>query len=300
MSGARFSLLRNPSVPLPQRGRWGLLLIAFFWPINWLKVHPVNEVAFFFLWLGYILVVDALVEVRRGSSLWSRSRWLFLSLFIASAPVWWLFEFFNRYLQNWHYIGGDNWPFLKYYLIATLDFSTVIPAILTTAELMASFDFIRNRGPGPSIRFTRQRALLLSVGGALMALSVILWPRYTFPLVWLSIFFLLDPINDLRHRPSLIRYIAQSEWRPIIALWLAGLMCGFFWEMWNFYALPKWIYTVPFVGFLHVFEMPILGYGGYLPFAMEVFALYYFLGGMVGIVPRDYVRLLAADSNPHQ
>ena len=47
--------------------------------------------------------------------------------------------------------------------------------------------------------------------------------------------------------------------------------------MWNFYSYPKWIYHVPFVGFWHVFEMPILGYTGYLPFALELFALYHLI-----------------------
>jgi hypothetical protein len=62
-----------------------------------------------------------------------------------------------------------------------------------------------------------------------------------------------------------------------VALPLAALTCGFFWEMWNFFSLPKWYYTVPYVGFARVFEMPILGYTGYLPFALELFALYQFL-----------------------
>jgi hypothetical protein len=47
-------------------------------------------------------------------------------------------------------------------------------------------------------------------------------------------------------------------------------VCGFFWEAWNFYSYPKWVYHVPFVSWLKLFEMPLLGYGGYLPFALEV------------------------------
>jgi hypothetical protein len=39
--------------------------------------------------------------------------------------------------------------------------------------------------------------------------------------------------------------------------------------MWNFYSLAKWVYHVPFVQRFHVFEMPILGYAGYLPFGLE-------------------------------
>ena len=53
-------------------------------------------------------------------------------------------------------------------------------------------------------------------------------------------------------------------------------MLGFLWEFWNYYAIPKWTYDIPFVGFFKIFEMPILGYLGYLPFALELYAMYYF------------------------
>ena len=49
--------------------------------------------------------------------------------------------------------------------------------------------------------------------------------------------------------------------------------------MWNFRALPKWEYTIPYLGFARVFEMPLLGYLGYLPFGLEVYAGYHFLAG---------------------
>jgi hypothetical protein len=42
-----------------------------------------------------------------------------------------------------------------------------------------------------------------------------------------------------------------------------------FWEMWNSLSCPKWVYTVPFVSRFKLFEMPILGYAGYLPFGLE-------------------------------
>jgi hypothetical protein len=50
---------------------------------------------------------------------------------------------------------------------------------------------------------------------------------------------------------------------------LAALICGFFWEMWNFYSLAKWKYSIPFVHRFEIFEMPLLGYAGYLPFGLE-------------------------------
>ncbi len=81
-----------------------------------------------------------------------------------------------------------------------------------------------------------------------------------------------------------------------MALWLGVLVCGFFWEMWNYFSYPKWQYTVPGVSFLHIFEMPLLGYGGYLPFAMELHALYHLAAGLLGQKTGDYVQLSA--SNP--
>ena len=66
-----------------------------------------------------------------------------------------------------------------------------------------------------------------------------------------------------------------------LILALAGIVCGFFWEMWNFFALPKWCYTIPFVNFAKIFEMPFLGYGGYIPFAWELYALYHFIWGIL-------------------
>ena len=53
---------------------------------------------------------------------------------------------------------------------------------------------------------------------------------------------------------------------------LAALTCGFFWETWNYFSLARWTYAIPFVQRFHLFEMPVLGYGGYLPFGLMCLA----------------------------
>ncbi len=68
----------------------------------------------------------------------------------------------------------------------------------------------------------------------------------------------------------------------VISLAVAGVVCGFFGELWNHYSFPKWVYHTPGAGFLHIFEMPLLGYGGYVPFALELYALKNFLGLLGG------------------
>jgi hypothetical protein len=63
--------------------------------------------------------------------------------------------------------------------------------------------------------------------------------------------------------------VAGGDWQRICRYGLAALICGFFWEMWNLHSLAKWIYFVPYVDRFHLFEMPLLGYAGYLPFGLE-------------------------------
>ena len=106
----------------------------------------------------------------------------------------------------------------------------------------------------------------------MMAL-VFIWPKFFYPLVWLSIFFILEPINIWRSKRHFLESLKSGDWRPVISLSTGALICGFFWEMWNYYSSPKWIYHTPGADFFPIFEMPLLGYFGYLPFAWELFAL---------------------------
>ena len=104
-----------------------------------------------------------------------------------------------------------------------------------------------------------------------------LLPKYAFPLVWLAFFFILDPINYLHKQPSVIKHLKDRKLTIPLSLLLAGIIMGFFWEFWNYWAIPKWTYNVPFVGFFKIFEMPLLGYLGYFPFAFELYAMYFFV-----------------------
>jgi hypothetical protein len=199
----------------------------------------------------------------------------YLKLFLVSAPTWWLFEVLNWRTQNWHYDGREFFTDLQYFLLASLSFSTVIPAVFSTAELVITFDWLKRFTRGPTIVPTRTVLLRAFVGGWLMLLLLVLWPRYFFPFLWLSLYFIIEPVNLWLKRRSIASYVGIGDWRPLLALWIGCLICSFFWEMWNFYSYPKWIYRIPFVSFLHVFEMP------------ELFALYQLVTGMLG---EDRVR----------
>jgi len=276
----------------PLHGWVGAWLMAVAWILNWAMSGLRTHLLFFFLWLGYCLIVDALVYNRKGTSLLTRSPLDYLMLFLISAPAWWLFELINWRTQNWFYDGRQSFTDLQYALMATLSFSTVMPAVFGTAELAGTFGWLKRRGRGLRIAPEGRTALFLFVLGWLMLAALLTWPLYFFPFVWLSVFFILEPLNVWLGNPALLHWTGRGDWRPLFALWTGCLICGFFWEMWNFYSYPKWFYRVPFVDFFRIFEMPILGYGGYLPFSLELFALYHFtLGVLRRNQARDFVQI---------
>lgn len=266
----------------PAQGWFGLALIAVFWPLNWGLDGIRTHWGFFPMWLGYCLVVDALSFRRTGTSLFRRSRRAYAGLFVASVPAWWLFELINKRTQNWIYLDDGLIGPIEYALLASLAFSTVIPAVFGTAELVGSFNWVRRLPPGPRVAPTMAVRTGFVVAGLVMLALTLVWPRLFFPFVWLSVFFIVEPINHRLGHRTLLQRTSIGDWRPIVSLWVGTLICGFFWELWNYWSFPKWIYDVPFVGFGHIFEMPVLGYGGYLPFALELFALYHLFAGVLG------------------
>ena len=263
---------RRPVLWGPQ-GWLGLLLLTVCWPLNW--TLPGNRTAYLFfpLWLGYILVVDALVLCRTETSLWTRSRRGFMLLFVASVPAWWFFEAINRRTGNWEYLGSNAFTDLEYYLLCTISFSTVMPAVFETAELARSFRWMERLSTGPRLRPTPAVNWGMFFSGAVMLALTLAWPKVCYPFVWTSLVFILEPLNCWLGRRHFLQGLQRGDWRLVASLTVGAIICGFFWEMWNYYSYPKWIYHTPGAQFLHIFEMPLLGYGGYVPFALELWAL---------------------------
>jgi hypothetical protein len=262
----------------PAYGVVALLVCLAAWASSWLHIDPFYRYSFFPLWFGYILFIDALVVMRKGNSILTRARWWYLLLFLTSSLFWWVFEGLNIPVQNWHYVLDQPYSPLAYFLFASLSFSTVLPAVMETAELLSTFKPLHPRLPAskPGPLLPLWVLALAEILGILCLILPWIFPRYCFVLIWLSVVLILDPINNLLRRKSALAHIAVGDWHFLV-LPLAGLCCGFLWEMWNFYALPKWYYTISYVGFLKIFEMPLLGYLGYLPFALELFAMYQFV-----------------------
>jgi hypothetical protein len=284
--------IENEKSKLPFHGWLGLTLAIVSWSLNWTLPGSRTHWGFFPLWLGYCLTIDGLVYWRTGTSLLMRSWRKYVGLFLISAPVWWLFELLNLRTQNWTYLGTDIFTSLQYAFWTTLSFTTVIPAVFGSAELVSSFGFLKRLKPGPVIGTGKLTTSIFFILGWAMLAAMLAWPEIFFPFLWLSPYFILEPVNVWLGNRSLAYWTKNGDWRPVLSLWLGVLLTAFFWEMWNYYSYPKWIYHVPWGDWFHIFEMPALGYGGYLPFALELYAIYHLVVGLFGDKTGDYVRVM--------
>ena len=235
-------------------------------------------------WTGYILFADGLVLMLRGSSWISAAPAEFAFLAVVSVPLWLAFEFFNLFIRNWHYINlpeNPAWRTLGY----AWSFATIWPGIFETADLVGALRAGRSAlppratpvrpRPDPAVtRVSGVGALSMAVGAAMLAWPLA-WPSpYLAAPVWLGFILLLDPLNARLGAEALTRDWREGRTDRAINLMLAGLVCGLLWELWNYWARTKWIYSVPILGRFKVFEMPVAGYLGFPAFALECFTMY--------------------------
>ena len=228
-----------------------------------------------FAWWPYIFFVDWLVKRKTNNSLiWDRTR-EFLALIPWSSFIWLIFEWFNLYLKNWHYvniISETPWRWWGYFI----SYGTVLPGLFETYELLLAYGLFQKKEI-PPLKNPLKTYPFLTLLGILSLLLPVAYPRYFFPLVWGSFIFLLEPINHALKAPSLLKDWETGSVQKFYLLLLSGLICGFLWEFWNFWATSKWVYTVPFVGKIKLFEMPVLGFLGFPPFAVECYVMMNFI-----------------------
>ncbi|MBI2499614.1 hypothetical protein HYV88_05210 [Candidatus Woesearchaeota archaeon] len=257
-------------------GLVGILIIVLMEINFFFKIQPFASWYFPIIWIGYILVLDAINKKISGKSLISDNKNNFFGILIISALFWWVFEFTNLSVHNWGYIGIMGDLRLRN-LFGLLSFATVLPAFFETYELIRNIHLFDKLKLKKKHDITKRFLHTMMVIGIIFFILPLLFPKLAFPLVWLSFYFILDPINYLHKQPSIIKHIKDRNLAIPLSLLLAGIIMGFFWEFWNFYALPKWTYNIPFVSFFKIFEMPLLGYLGYFPFAFELYVMYFFV-----------------------
>jgi hypothetical protein len=271
LAKARFAMARPTRAWFPWWGWLGLLVLTVSWFFAWrgeLLAPHWRRPVFTPLWIGAILVLNGLAWRETGRSLLThRSGW-FVALFPVSAGFWWLFEYLNGFTGNWHYVGVEAHGDWDYIVQATLPFSTVLPAVASAWYWLRCFPRLETTGLPPIDGDAAQAWLALVLGVAAL-LGIGLRPEMLFSMLWLAPLAVLAGLQWLLSGESFFAPLARGDWRPLLQPALAALVCGFAWELWNWDSLAKWHYSVPYVQRFQLFEMPLLGYAGYLPFGLE-------------------------------
>lgn len=269
----------NPRHRFPWWGWMGLAVMLLGWLMAWTRFEwfaPFQHHTFCLPWAGFILLTNALCMKQSGRSLLTDAPRRFLLLFPASALFWWFFEYLNRFVQNWYYVGVDHFNPGAYTLFASLAFASVLPAVMSTYRLLLTTQLFGSGLTGhlhlAFFDHPRTAKIILCLSGLGLGLLGVL-PDILFALVWVSPLLILTALQIITGRPTIFSCLSQGDWWPIITAPAAALVCGFFWEMWNIGSLARWEYAIPYVDRFHIFAMPLLGYGGYLPFGLECLAI---------------------------
>ena len=253
----------------------GFFLFFSITALNLLKIEPAHTLYYIFAWWSYIFFVDGVIYTIRKESLIISRTAQFFRLLPWSAFIWFVFELLNLRLQNWHYMYIPSSDYLRWsgYILA---YATVLPGLFETAELIETLGLFKKLKIKPLKITPKLLRGSMIIGAAFIALPM-LWPKYFFPLIWGGFIFLIETLNSRLGLSSFLKDWAQGNIKKFYTLLLSGFICGGLWEFWNFFSGAKWEYTVPFVGNLKIFEMPILGYIGFPPFAISCYVMYSFI-----------------------
>jgi hypothetical protein len=255
------------------------------------------------VWVGYVISLEGLLTVLQGQSPARRRPHHFGFLCLASIFIWCVFDAinFNLGMGAWTYIGmpgsqgipGDFSDRAVGYFFA---FGTIVPGMLMSGQVLlelGAFNWARARVDGVHMPHWGLWCSL-TIGFAMLAWVILARTPVTNYVLWTSLVFLLDPINYWLGRPSMFRDWERGWFGRSLAAFAGGLVCGLLWEFWNYWALTKWTYDLPFLGSVEkykYFEMPFPGLLGFIPFGIECWIMWQTLriplDGLVEPLPDD-------------
>ena len=273
----------------PHRFPWwgwlGLAVLAGGWALSWnghfgwLPALPVRvqvQISYAPIWAGFILVMNALCVRRSGHSPMTDHPWAYAATFPASSLFWWFFEYLNRYVWNWYYLGIAELSAVEYTVYATVCFASVLPAVCAVAAWLHTFrafsDDVYSGMACVNLRRPGWCAFLFVLAATGLT-GIVFFPDFAYPLIWISPLTVFILVQFLLGERSVLDLVARGNWSVFFRFGLASLICGLCWETWNFYAYAKWVYAVPWVHRFQLWEMPLVGFAGYLPFGVECAAV---------------------------
>ena len=284
---------------------WGITLTVLWghfsqpkWLLNWADLP---------LFWGITLILDGIVYKRTGgkSIIGTRPKEI-IGIGVASIPAWMLFEYLNFFVEsNWIYPAGHLIPNTEFLLYAFLGSSGLMPITFEMYDLLRTFHpFKYKYSAGPKIRtgpVWKVVLLLIALAGLFVTGY---FPNNLFFLLWLApvtIFIIVLEELDIWTPFRLIK--EKGDWSPVVLFAITYVFSGLLLECQNYFSAVHidgvytstfnpsfWMYSIPYVNAYHVFEMPLLGYFGYIPFSIYCW-IWWILFGYLLDVPSRYREL---------
>ncbi len=281
---------------------WGYALVLLWtksmtpiWFLHWSDLP---------LFWGFVLVMDGIVYKRTGgNSMISQRPQELLGIGVASAGGWMLFEYLNFFVNDdWFYPWGDIIDREVFLLYAIVISSGLLPLAFQWYDFLNTFPAIRVRyTDGIKITLPRWIKWILLIVAIFGLIGSGLFPDYLFFSLWISPVLLLILVLDLTGRWTPLKSISHGNWGPTMLFALTYLIQGLLLEGQNYFsaihegdqivfteAPAYWQYNLPFVNRFHLFEMPILGYLGYLPFGLYCWIWWIAFAKLLGIPSKFY------------
>ncbi|MCC5916858.1 MAG: hypothetical protein JJU02_05965 [Cryomorphaceae bacterium] len=266
---------------------WGVTL--FF---RWGKFSSPNIIihwAAIPLFWGFSMVIDGWVFKRTGGkSLFNNYPREMIAIGIASISGWLIFEYLDCFiLNNWVYPFAHETSEQEFLIYATLGSSGLFPLAFQWFTLLHNFKGMRNRfSKGIKITLSPTIQNIILVVCLVSSFLAPFYPNQLFVMIWIGPLIILSITLSKAKIWSPFTEIKSGNWTFVLLFGLAYLIQGVLCECWNYftayhgedffsYAPDYWIYSIPYVNDYHLFEMPILGYLGYIPFG--VFAAIWWL-----------------------
>lgn len=256
----------------------GLVVWLVCWVVMWGQFEALGWLRYYTfvpLWWGFILALDGVVYRRNGGkSLISTRPGVMVLIGLSSCVGWYLFEYLDYFVfENWYYPNNTLLSHTGYLVWFGLAYTTVIPSVFEWYTLFNTFDFIPRRYvTGPQISLSPVGWWIMYGVGLFLMFGLSYWSFIFFYAVWLGPLALILAALMLTGYWTPVTPLAKGNWSPLGLIALACMVNYFFGEMWNFWSPPNnpnfWKYDVPYVNGFHIFEMPLLGFYGYLPFGI--------------------------------
>lgn len=279
---------------------WGVPMYLFIirspgphWIVDWALVP---------IFWGFTLLLDGIVyAVNNGDSMLAKRPTDLFAIGVMSMSGWMLFDYLNFYIgRNWFYpnaaiVNRNHYEFLIYAVVGSSGF---FPMAFQWYYLLRKSRVLNYKySNGPKIRVPRWLLWLFIVICFVGMYVTPSNPDKWFYFLWLGPLIIISSGLTLANVWTPFTPIRNGNWTALLVFALTYLIQGVLLEGWNYvsashtengelletYNAAYWVYSLPFVYKYLIFEMPVVGYLGYLFFSIHCFVWWILGSRLLGI-----------------